>query len=101
MTGRYAEGTEQIDVRYVAHLARLYLSDEEAELFQGQLDQVLGYVAQLNELDVGEVEPMAHTVPRVNVFREDATRESLDRDTVLENSPHHRQHLVSVPKILE
>ena len=52
MTGQYRENAEGVDVRYVANLARLDLTDEEVELFQGQLENILGYVEQLQELNV-------------------------------------------------
>ena len=90
-----------IDVSYVANLARIQLTDEEAELFQGQLDQVLEYVEQLNEPDVSAVEPTAHAMPLVNVLREDTLRESLDHDAVLANAPASRNEHISVPKIMD
>ncbi len=90
-----------IDVSYVANLAKIQLTDQEAELFQAQLDQVLEYVEQLKEPDVSGVEPTAHAMPRVNVLREDTPRESLDHDTVLANAPAARDGHISVPKILE
>ena len=63
-----------IDVKYVAHLARLNLSPEEEQKFGTQLSQVLGYVEKLNQVDVSQVEPTAHAMPLVNVTRPDATR---------------------------
>ena len=52
------------DVKYVTHLARLALTPEEEENFQAQLGNILGYIAKLNELDVANVEPTAHALPR-------------------------------------
>jgi len=101
MTGKYSASAEKIDVRYVAHLARLYLTDEEAELFQGQLEHVLQYVKELSELDVDGVEPTAHAIPVQNVFREDVVKSSVDREQVLENAPHERAGQFIVPKIIE
>lgn len=92
---------EQIDVSYVAHLARMHLTDEETALFQGQLEQIVGYVNEINELDVSGIEPTSHTRPVNNVFREDKEGESLDRDAVLENAPKSDNDLFTVPKILE
>ena len=60
-----------IDVKYVAHLARIQLTPDEEALFGAQLGQVLGYIEKLNELDVSQVEPTAHAVPLVNVTRAD------------------------------
>jgi aspartyl-tRNA(Asn)/glutamyl-tRNA(Gln) amidotransferase subunit C len=90
-----------MDVSYVAHLARIHLADGEAELFQGQLDQVLKYVAQLGELDVSNVEPTAHAMALVNVLRADTPRASLDHDAVIANAPAARNGQILVPKILE
>lgn len=90
-----------MDVSYVANLARIELSDEETELFQGQLDQVLEYVEQLDELDVSDVVPMAHAVPLVNVLRADEPAASLENETVTANAPATRDGQVLVPKINE
>ena len=93
--------TERIDVRYVAHLARLGLTDEEAATFQGQLAQVVHYIQTINTLDLRDVEPMSRTHPLQNVFRTDAVRPSLSRGEVLHNAPASRDGLFSVPKIVE
>jgi len=93
--------TNRMDVSYVANLARIELTDEEATLFQGQLDQVLEYVEQLGELDVSNVEPTAHAMPLVNVLRADEPRASLDNDTVTANAPATRDGQILVPKINE
>lgn len=90
-----------MDVRYVAHLARLHLTDEEVALFQGQLGEVLKYVQELSALDVAEVEPTAHAMPVVNVFRADEPAPGLDREAVLSNAPSARNNLFIVPKIVE
>lgn len=90
-----------MDVRYVAHLARLHLTDEEVSTFQGQLDDVLAYVHQLKELDVEGIEPTAHAIPVQNVLREDEVRESLDHDLVMGNAPAVHGDEFKVPKIVE
>jgi aspartyl-tRNA(Asn)/glutamyl-tRNA(Gln) amidotransferase subunit C len=92
---------EQIDVKYVAHLARLELTPEEEQKFGEQLGHVLGYVAKLKELDVTGVEPTAHALPRVNVTRADATRPSLPHADALRNAPAQAGGLFVVPKIVE
>ena len=91
----------EIDVKYVAHLARLHLSLEEEQKFGAQLGQILGYVEKLNQLDVSGVEPTAHAVPLVNVTRPDETRPSLSNDDALRNAPAKANGLFIVPKILE
>jgi len=93
--------TESIDVIYVAHLARMHISDEEAKTFQGQLEHVLDHVRTLRALNVDDVEPTAHAVPVHNVFREDSVTPCLDHADVMNNAPSPRNGLFMVPKILE
>jgi aspartyl-tRNA(Asn)/glutamyl-tRNA(Gln) amidotransferase subunit C len=90
-----------LDVRNVARLARIKLTDDEIALFQSQIGRVLEYVQQLSELDVSDVEPTAHAAPVFNVFREDAARPGLDRTDVLANAPHAASNLVVVTKVIE
>ncbi|MDD2709148.1 MAG: Asp-tRNA(Asn)/Glu-tRNA(Gln) amidotransferase subunit GatC [Verrucomicrobiae bacterium] len=93
--------TPSMDVRYVAQLARLNLSPDEAERFQAQLEQVLAYVEQLEQLDVKGIEPTAHAVPRSNVFRADEESSSLPVDEALGNAPQRLNNLFRVPKVVE
>ncbi len=93
--------TDAIDVKYVAHLARMQLSDAEISTFQSQLEQVLEHVRELSGLDVDGVEPTAHAVPVHNVFRADEVRPSLDHSAVMANAPEARQGLFRVPQIIE
>ncbi len=95
------QSAKKMDVRYVANLARLSLTDDEAVQFQGQLDHIVEYFNQLRALDVEGVEPMAHATPVQNVFREDEVRPGLDRDLVLKNAPEHSPELIMVPTIVE
>lgn len=90
-----------LDVRDVARLARIELSDEEAATFQSQLGSVLEYVEQLGRLDVLQVEPTAHANPVFNVFREDVAKPGLDRAVMLANAPHSANNLVLVTKVIE
>ncbi len=96
-----SESNDGMDVGYVAKLARVDLTEEEKTLFQGQLDQVLRYVEQLNELDVSDVEPMAHAIPVFNVFRKDEVGTSLNHDDVIANAPSASDGHVRVPKIID
>ena len=91
----------EIDVKYVAHLARLGLTPEEERKFGAQLGQVLGYIEKLREVDVSQVEPTAHAVPMVNVTRPDEVRPSLPTDEALRNAPARANDLFIVPKIVE
>lgn len=90
-----------MNVRYVAHLARLNLTPEEEQKFGAQLGQVLGYIAKLNELDVSNVEPTAHAVPLVNITRPDEPRPSISNEEALRNAPSKANGLFMVPKIVE
>ena len=101
MTATFAKSAEGMDVKYVAHLARLYLTEAEIEKFQGQLGHILDYVRDLSALNVDGVEPTAHAMPVQNVFREDVVKSSLDRDQVLANAPMARHEQFVVPKIVE
>ena len=90
-----------LDVKYVAHLARLSLTPSEEEKFGSQLGQVLGYIEKLNQLDVTHVEPTAHAVPLVNVTRADEIRPSVSNEEALKNAPARANGLFVVPKIVE
>jgi aspartyl-tRNA(Asn)/glutamyl-tRNA(Gln) amidotransferase subunit C len=95
-----SKGLTEAEVRHVAKLARLKISDEEAELFGRQLSAILEYVAQLEELDTEGVEPLAHCQPIHNVFRKDEIRESLPNDAALANTPQRDGEYFAVPKVL-
>jgi aspartyl-tRNA(Asn)/glutamyl-tRNA(Gln) amidotransferase subunit C len=90
-----------LDVKYVAHLARLNLTPEEEQKFQAQLSQVLGYIEKLKQLDVSHVEPTAHAVPLTNVTRPDEIRASISNEEALKNAPAQANGLFLVPKIVE
>ncbi len=88
------------DVRHVAKLARLTLTDEQAHHFTDQLGAVLGYIAQLGEVDIDGVEPLAHPLDLTNVFRDDAEQPGDDRDAMLANAPDRQDAFFKVPKVL-
>jgi aspartyl-tRNA(Asn)/glutamyl-tRNA(Gln) amidotransferase subunit C len=88
-------------VRKVAKLARLDLTEAEIEEFTGQLGAILEYVEKMNELDTAAVEPLAHCLPIHNVFRADEVRESLGTEQTLTNAPQRDGPFFKVPKILE
>ena len=91
----------EIDVKYVAHLARLALTPEEEKKLSAQLGNILGYIEKLRELDVSSVEPTAHAMPMVNVTRADEIRPSLPHEEALRNAPKQAGGLFVVPKIVE
>jgi aspartyl-tRNA(Asn)/glutamyl-tRNA(Gln) amidotransferase subunit C len=92
---------ENFDVQYVARLARIALTPAEEEKFGAQLSQILGYIEKLNQLDVSGIEPTAHAVPMVNVFRPDEVRPSLTNQQALSNAPAQANGLFLAPKIVE
>ncbi|MEM7576504.1 MAG: Asp-tRNA(Asn)/Glu-tRNA(Gln) amidotransferase subunit GatC [Planctomycetota bacterium] len=98
-----ATGTPTIteaDVRHVAKLARLELTDDQVHAYTGQLGAVLGYIDQLNEVDIEGVEPLAHPLDLVNVLRDDVSVPGSDRDVMLQNAPDRQGPFFKVPKVL-
>jgi len=95
-----ARKIDEPQVRHVAKLARLKLTDEEVARFSTQLSAILDYMEKLNELDTDSVEPLAHCLPIHNVFREDVVTESLGAELALKNAPQHFENFFRVPKIL-
>jgi aspartyl-tRNA(Asn)/glutamyl-tRNA(Gln) amidotransferase subunit C len=87
-------------VREVAVLARLALGPSERSRFAPQLESILGYVRQLNAVDVTDVEPMAHAVPLANALRDDVVGPSLPLDKVLQNAPATDGPFFRVPKVI-
>lgn len=88
------------DVEKVALLARLQLSEAELATMSEQLAQIVGYVDHLATVDTEGVEPMAHAVEQLNVFRDDAVAMSLPREEALSNAPHHDSRGYLVPAVL-
>ena len=89
------------DVAKVALLARLRISPEELETFTGQLNSIVDYVAQLQEVDTTGVEPLAHGIEVRNVFRDDVRSEPLPREQALANAPKRNATSFLVPAVLE
>lgn len=92
-------------VRWIAHLARLELSEAELATLTPQLSAIVGYVAQLREVDTAGVEPLAHALPVQNVFRDDEPAPSLPVDEALANAPDRREvggeQFYGVPAVLD
>ena len=93
--------TSNLDVAYVARLARINLTEAEAKVFQRQLDDVLQYVEKLRQADITDMEPAAHALPIFNVFREDAPRDWFTAEQALSNAPRKANGLFIVPKVVE
>ncbi len=94
-------GSSDLDVAYVARLARITLTVDEAKTFQKQLDDVLKYVEKLGQLDVTGVDAAAPALPVLNVFREDAPRDWFTAEQALSNAPRQANGLFVVPKVVE
>jgi aspartyl-tRNA(Asn)/glutamyl-tRNA(Gln) amidotransferase subunit C len=88
-------------VKRVAHLARIRVSDEEAEGLRGELNGILGWVEQLNQVDVTGVEPMTSVQPMAMKKRVDAVTDGGKADDILANAPARADHYFLVPKVVE
>jgi len=88
-------------VKHVAHLARLHVSEEEADRFTKQLDDIISMAEQLNELDTEGVEPTTHVLDLKNVMRKDEPKKWITQDEALKNAPEKQDGQIRVPSILE
>jgi len=88
-------------VRHIAKLARLKLSDPEANTYQKDLNDILGYVEKLREIDTENVRPMSHVLELSNVWREDKPAKSKRTESLLSNAPTREGDYFKVPKIIE
>ncbi|MDP4086923.1 MAG: Asp-tRNA(Asn)/Glu-tRNA(Gln) amidotransferase subunit GatC [Bacillota bacterium] len=84
-------------VKHVANLARLAITEKEAEMFTKQLDAIITFAEQLNELDTDNVQPTYHVLEMKNVLREDVPQKGLPREEVLKNVPKHQDGQIKVP----
>lgn len=89
------------EVRYIANLARLGLTEAEVGHFQTQLEVILGYIDKLKKLDVSKTGPTAHVLDIKNVYRPDEAKPSMDPQKILKISPSHEGNFIKVPKVIE
>jgi aspartyl-tRNA(Asn)/glutamyl-tRNA(Gln) amidotransferase subunit C len=89
------------EVKHVANLARLAITEEEADKFAKQLDAIITFAEQLNELDTNNIEPTSHVLDMKNIFREDEAKPGLPVEEVLKNAPDHEDGQIKVPAIIE
>lgn len=89
------------EVQKVAFLARLKLTEQEADQFTGQLNDILRFAEKLNELDTDQVEPTSHVLPMANVMREDEVKPSVSREKALSNAPEEQDGMFRVPAVFE
>jgi aspartyl-tRNA(Asn)/glutamyl-tRNA(Gln) amidotransferase subunit C len=88
-------------VRRIARLARVAVADEEIEHLRGELNAILAFVGQLNEVDVAGVEPMTSVTPMAMKKRADVVTDGNDADAVLKNAPMTERNYFLVPKVVE
>ena len=95
--------TTEIDINYVANLARIELTREESDTFSKQLKEILAYFQKMNTVDVEGVEPMAHAFPIFNVWEEDKEerQDLLSAEEIAKNAPAMRQGQITIPKVVE
>lgn len=98
MTDKYIS---RQDVEYVAKLARLAISEEEAKKMEGQLGRILGYIAKLKEKNTDNVPPTAHPLDVVNVWREDEAKPFANIPELLKNAPEREESFYKVKKVIE
>jgi aspartyl-tRNA(Asn)/glutamyl-tRNA(Gln) amidotransferase subunit C len=91
---------DEAQIRLIAKLSRLKLSDEEVRLFTGQLAEILDYVGQIEALDTEGVKPLAHALPVTNVLREDEPRKGLSSAQALANAPDVEGDYFRVPVVI-
>jgi aspartyl-tRNA(Asn)/glutamyl-tRNA(Gln) amidotransferase subunit C len=96
-----SERISRDDVVHVARLARLALTDDEIDLFTGQLGDILEHAAAVSALDTADVPPTSHPVPLENVLRPDEPGACVDRDEVLAEAPAAEDGRFRVPRILD
>jgi aspartyl-tRNA(Asn)/glutamyl-tRNA(Gln) amidotransferase subunit C len=92
-------GNSDLDVAYVARLARINLTAEEAKIFQKQLDDVLKYVEKLRQVDLTDIDAASPALPVA--FRDDAPRDWFTAEQALSNAPRQANGLFVVPKVVE
>jgi len=95
-----AEKISPPEVRKIARLGRILLTEEELENFAPQLDAILSYFEKLNELDTDKVEPLSHVLPLTNVMREDEPELSIGAELAVREAPESERGFFKVPKVL-
>ena len=89
------------EVKRVARLAMLELKEDQIDKFASQFNEILGYMEQINELDLSNCEAAFHITQLQNVFREDEVKSSMDREVILKNAPETDGESFKVPKVIE
>lgn len=92
--------TPRETVEYVAGLAKLKFNENEIEEFAGQFQNILGYIGEIEKLDLEGIEPLTHITQTDNVFRDDVVTPSLTQEEALANAPKRNESFFKVPKVL-
>ena len=90
-----------VDVRRIAHLARIAVADDEVEHLEGELNAMLAFFEQLSEVNVEGVEPMTSVIPMAMKQRADVVTEGGIADDIVRNAPARENHFFLVPKVVE
>ncbi len=85
---------------YLSNLSRLKLNDDEKKILMPQLQEIVGYVEKLSEVNIEGIEPMAHSIDMQNVFREDISKKIYRKEDILKNAPQTDGDFFEVPKII-
>lgn len=96
----FSMALSESEVRHVAMLARLALTDEQVETLRVELNSILGHIDTIQQLDLEGVEPMTHAIPLVNQTREDVRRPGLSREDALLNAPDAEDGAFKIPRIV-
>ena len=94
-------GVTTEDVKKIAQLSKLDFKEEEIEKFTHQMNEILDYMQQLNEINTDDVEPLFHVIEPGNVLRDDTVKQSSPRDEILKNAPLKSDEFIIVPRIIE
>lgn len=89
------------DVKYVANLARLKISEEEQEKFAREMESIISFADMLGEVNTDNIEPTFHALELQNVLREDNVTNNYDREKLLQNAPSQYDGCFEVPKVVE
>lgn len=89
------------DIRHIANLSMLNLSDEEIEKYTKDMEQIVGFANKINEIDTSSTEISAFSNDNVNVFRKDEVRDSFDRELLLSNAPSSNGEAYSIPNVMD
>ena len=89
------------EILKIASLAKLHLSDEEVSLYTDQINEILEYMNQLDELDTEDIEPLSHVLDQINMTRKDEQTPSLPTEEALKNAPKSDDDYFIVPNVID